>query len=383
MLGVSDIESTSLSRLLTSTIVAVVVVLFLSHSFSTYLIKPMTYDGTLVRSGRYSFVFEAWDTIGEENEDVAVVAIGSSLTQYGFNGSCIEVNSDHGDSRAYNLGIPGSYPYLDMTHTERGVNSNPEIIILELNPISLSKVSAISEENIRLRLTLASLFLKISDYGGWNDILHSEDQDFIDGIILNRYNSESEYFADSVEELIIRFKQNRGEDEWWHKDGHWYLGVPQPNSDEWESYLSQPSLLSRYLSKLTPEELEEYENITIPNLMKRERYKPTITNNTNLQSLDYTVSRYSEEGIPIILITYPIHPLAVDSLSPGQLDEYNLSVEKMLTYQEVSHLDLLWGNQLQPQDFYDYEHLDFTGREKLCPIVSEEVNRVLNLSKAN
>ena len=60
MLGVSDIESTSLSRLLTSTIVAVVVVLFLSHSFSTYLIKPMTYDGTLVRSGRYSFVFEAW-----------------------------------------------------------------------------------------------------------------------------------------------------------------------------------------------------------------------------------------------------------------------------------------------------------------------------------
>ena len=63
MKGVSDIESIRLSRLLTSAIVAVVVVLFLSHSFSTYSIKPMTYDGTLVRAGGYSFVFEAWDTV--------------------------------------------------------------------------------------------------------------------------------------------------------------------------------------------------------------------------------------------------------------------------------------------------------------------------------
>lgn len=381
MLVVSNLENSGLSRLLTSVIVTIVVVLFLSHSLSTLLIKPMTYDGTLVRSGRYSFVFEAWDTVDEGNEDIAVVAVGSSLTQYGFNGSCIEVNSNHGDSKAYNFGIPGSYPYLDMTHTERGVNSNPEVIILELNPISLSKVSDISEENIRLRLTLASLFLKWSDYGRWNDILLPEDQDFIDGIILNRYNSESEYFADSVEELIMRFKENLGEDEWWHKDEHWYLGVPHPNSDEWQDYLSQPSLLSRYLSKLTPEELEEYENITIPNLMKRERYKPTIANNTNLQSLDYTISRYSEAGIPVILISYPIHPLAVDSLTSGQLDEYNVSVEKMLTYEKVSHLNLLWNNQFQPLDFYDYEHLDFRGREKLCPIVSDEINRVLDLDK--
>ena len=381
MKDVCDKQNTSLSRLLTSTIIALVVVLFLSHSFSTFLIKPMTYDGTLVRSGRYSFVFEAWDTVGEGNEDIAVVAVGSSLTQYGFNGSCIEVSSKHGDSKAYNLGIPGSYPYLDMTHTERGVNSNPEVIILELNPISLSKISGISEENMRLRLTLASLFLKWPDYGGWEEILLPEDKDFIDGIILNRYNSESEYFADSVEELIMRFKENRGEDEWWHKEGHWYLGVPHPNSDEWHSYLSQPSLLDRYLSKLTPEELEEYENMTIPNLMKRERYKPTMTNNKNLEALDYTISRYSEEGIPVILISYPIHPLAVDSLSPGQLDGYNRSVEKMLTYQKVSHLDLLWESQFGPKDFYDYEHLDLTGREKLCPIVSDEINRVLDLNK--
>ncbi len=60
----------------------------ISQTFSSYIIKPLTYDGTLVRSGRYSFSFPAWDTI-ENHDQESIVAIGSSLTQYAINGNCI------------------------------------------------------------------------------------------------------------------------------------------------------------------------------------------------------------------------------------------------------------------------------------------------------
>ena len=43
---------------------------------------------------------------------------------------------------------------------------------------------------------------------------------------------------------------------------------------------------------------------------------------------------------------------------------------------DASLFDWEWWKTSQ-----DYEHLDLTGREKLCPIVSDEINRVLDLNK--
>ena len=348
--------------------------LMLASGFSNVLIKPLTYDGTLVRSGRYSFSFEAWDSISQYDE-ATIVAVGSSLTQYGFNGSCVGNQNPNNNEIAFNLGVPGSYPYLDMIQTERAINSDPDLIIIELNPINLAKVSGIPENNVELRFTLGSLHLKASDYGGWQEILTEEHAKYIDGILDNRYNSESLYFDDSLEEMITRYIDNRDSQEWWNKERHWYLSTPHPNDQEWEGYLSDPTLLSNYLSKLSDEERSTYENETIPSLMQRNRYKPELENNLNFDALEYMVSRFSENEIPTLLLSYPIHPLAMDALEANQLDQHNTSIERLQSYNDVSAVNLMWENNFTGSDFYDYEHLNWTGRQKMCSFISNEIHQ--------
>lgn len=375
-------EDNRQSQLIFSIVSSFVVLMFLSQVFSSYIIKPLTYDGTLVRSGRYSFSFEAWDTISEI-EETTIVAIGSSLTQYGINGNCISVGNSDDASRTFNLGIPGSYPYLDMMQTERAVNSRPDLIMLELNPISLSKVSGIPDENIQLRFTLGSLHLKTSDYGKWMEIVRPSDRNYIDGILDNRYNSESMYFDDSVEELLNRYLAHRGEGEWWGIDRHWYLSTPHPESEDWESYLVEPTLLEGYLTKLSTEELQEYENKTIPKLMQRDRYKPDLMSNINYNALEHMVSRFTDNGISVVLVSYPIHPIAMQSLEPGQFDDHNTSINRLLSYEGASSLNFMWNHNLNQSDFYDYEHIGKTGRQKMCTMLSKELADLISSIQGN
>ena len=373
-LGVEIKPNITISEVIYSTSIAIIVMLMLASGFSNVLIKPLTYDGTLVRSGRYSFSFEAWDSISQYDE-VTIVAVGSSLTQYGFNGSCIGNQNPNNNEIAFNLGVPGSYPYLDMIQTERAINSDPDLIIIEINPINLAMVSGIPENNVQLRFTLGSLHLKASDYGDWQEILTEEHAKYIDGIFDNRYNSESLYFDDSLEEMITRYIDNQDSQEWWNKERHWYLSTPHPSDQEWEGYLSDPTLLSNYLSQLSDEERSTYENETIPSLMQRNRYKPDLEDNLNFEALEYMISRFSESEIPTLLLSYPIHPLAMDALEASQLDQHNTSISRLQSYEEVSALNLMWQNNFTKSDFYDYEHLNWTGRQKMCSIISNEIRQ--------
>lgn len=363
-------------RLFLSLISSLIVFMFLSQVFSSYIIKPLTYDGTLVRSGRYSFSFEAWNTISEV-EETSIVAVGSSLTQYGINGSCISFGETKTGTKTFNLGIPGSYPYLDMMQTERAVNSNPDLILLELNPISLSNVSGIPNENIQLRFTLGSLHLTPSDYGKWLEIVRPSDRNYIDGIFQNRYNSESMYFDDSLEELLNRYRTQTSEGEWWMIDRHWYLSTPHPESEEWDEYLVEPTLLDGYISKLSTEELQKYENETIPTLMTRDRYKPNLVSNLNYDALDHMVSRFTSNGISVVLVSYPIHPIAMESLEPGQLDDHNSSINRLISYDKTSSLNLMWNHSLNQDDFYDYEHIGESGRQKMCTMISQKLTDLI------
>lgn len=337
----------------------------------------MVFDGTLSRTGRYGFVYEAWDSIGENEEELSIVAVGSSLTQYGINGSCMSLADDIGKSITYNLGIPGSYPYLDMLQVERALSSNPKLVLLEVNPISLSRVSDISENNIQLRFTLASLFLERQEYGPWVDILQSNHLDYLDYDLDKRFNSENTFFQKSFEELLVRYRNNNSKGNWWIKDHHWYLGVPNPNSPEWDDYLVEPTLLSNYLAKLGPEELSNYENETIPSQMSRSRYKPDLESNLNYQALEYIVSTLSENDISVLLISYPIHPYGNNNLLPGQLDQHNVSLSTLAAYSGVYSVNYIWDDNWHKEDFYDFEHLNSLGRLKMCDLLTTEVTNLI------
>ena len=370
----------SVPQLLKSLFIALISIIIISQTLSQYVIQPLTFDTTLARSGRYSFSFEAWDTI-QDDELITVVGIGSSLTQYALSGDCIETEIDSYSTHIYNLGVPGSFPYLEMIQTERAIRSNPEMILLEINPISLHPISDASPEYIELRIKLNSLFMTSFDYGAWQELLREEDSQHLDGIVLNRYGSEGTYFNEATEDLIVRYlNQNPNGEDWWIKQGglfHWYSSVPNPNSEDWNSYLRNPTWLPRYLDSMNESELELYETEMIPKQMNKNRYNPVLENNLNFAALEYIVASFSENKIPVLLISYPLHPIAVSGLDNGQLNAHNESLSVLESYDGVESVNYIWDESWGAENFYDFEHLDTLGREKICHSLAASIAEFL------
>ena len=370
----------SIPQLLKSIIIALISLIIISQTLSQYVIQPLTFDTTLARSGRYAFSFEAWDTI-HDDDLTTVVGIGSSLTQYALSGDCIETEISSNTTHIYNLGVPGSLPYLEMMQTEKAIRSNPEMIILEVNPISLHPVSDVSLEYMEMRIKLNSLFMDSFDYGDWQELLREQDTQYLDGMISNRYGSESTYFNEAVEELIVRYlNQNQNDEEWWIKQGglfHWYSSVPNPNSEGWNDYLRNPTWLPRYIDSMNESELNLYETETIAQQLNRNRYNPILENNLNFAALEYMVSSFSENGIPVLLISYPLHPTAVSVLKDEQLNAHNQSLLILESYKGVKSLNYIWDDTWESEDFYDFEHLDTLGREKICHLLAARITEFI------
>ena len=370
----------SVPQLLKSLFIALISIIIISQTLSQYVIQPLTFDATLAQSGRYSFSFEAWNTI-QGDELTTVVGIGSSLTQYALSGDCIETEIDSDSTHVYNLGVPGSFPYLEMIQTEKAIRSNPEMILLEINPISLHPVSDASPEYIELRIKLNSLFMTSLDYGGWQELLREEDSKHLDGILLNRYGSESTYFNEATEDMINRYlNQNPNAEDWWVKQGglfHWYSSVPNPKSEDWNSYLRSPTWLPRYLDSMNESELELYETEMIPYQMNRNRYNPALEDNLNFAALEYIVASFSQNKIPVLLISYPLHPIAVSVLGNGQLNAHNESLSVLESYDGVESVNYIWDESWGAENFYDFEHLDTMGREKICHSLAASITEFL------
>jgi len=359
------------SQLFTSIIFGILTLLIASQTLSQYIIQPLAYDASLARSGRYSFSFEAWETIGLD-ENRAVVGIGTSLTQYAISGSCVENNINQNNTHVYNLGVPGSLPYIEMMQTTTAINHNPSLILLELNPINLYPLEYASSEYIEMRIKLNSLFMDSNDYGDWVELLREQDKENLDGILRNPFASESTYFNTALEQELGSFLMNET------APRHWYLSTPSPQSTDWTNYLRNPVWLPRYLDSLNESELIEYESETIAKEIKRPRYNPLIETNANYEALVYMVSAFSSNEIPVILVSYPIHPNAKSLLLDGQFDAHNMTIEKLTEFERVSSLNLIWEDSWTPSDFYDIEHLDVLGREKICSKLAFEINQTLS-----
>jgi len=366
-----DIQKSDFGGLIKSLVFGLLTILMLSQVLSQYIIQPLTYDGTLVRTGRFSFTLDAWDTIGE-NEQETIVGIGTSLTQYALSGNCIEKELDSAQSSVYNLGVPGSLPYIEMMQTTVAIQNSPSLILLEVNPINLYPLEFASEDYIEMRIQLNSLYLESSGYGEWENLLRPQDVIHLDGVVTNRFGSESAYFNSALEEhleVIITDKE---------KYPHWYLSTPSPKSEQWDEYLREPPLLPRYLDSLNDTELKVYENETIIQKLRALRYNPSAEDNLNKIAIDYMVKQFSENNIPVVLVSYPIHPNAVLALQNEQFKEHNQTLQRLGAYHGVTVLNLIWDTYWSALDFYGIEHLDVRGREKLCSAIAPVIDGILN-----
>ena len=101
-----------------------------SQLLLTSTVMPRLYDATVNELGRYSFTFDAYQYIEQDNEN-SVLAIGSSKMREVFDG--IEIsNQTEFDAIYYNLAYAEDHPYVRMVEIDAIIESKPELVIVGL-----------------------------------------------------------------------------------------------------------------------------------------------------------------------------------------------------------------------------------------------------------
>ena len=133
------------SDLFTSVSIAVVLFFLLSSSMVSGLTDSLMRDSSLLGGGsRYTITQDALSTISEDNV-ISVIGTGSSQMFKALDGKCVGENLEN-TALVYNIAQPSSRAYTDMLHIPRIVNSNPEIVLIEIAPNLLENTSKSSEE---------------------------------------------------------------------------------------------------------------------------------------------------------------------------------------------------------------------------------------------
>ena len=343
---------------------------------SSMIIQPLLFDASMVRTGRYALTMDAWDSI-EEDDAVSVVGIGSSMLQYALNGTCIEEEMESSNTFVYNLAIPGSMPYMEMIQTEAAVRASPDVVMLEVGPNSLWDVDEFSNQGLmdyfELRLTILSLILDRQDDGRWKEILRDSELELLDGSLEDNFRSESVYADDALEEVLRRIILDDSSAPRTVSAAY----VPHPSHEDWHSYLRTQNWLYSKLELMSEEARSEWEEITIPNSLLKGVNNPQKNGTLNHESLDYMVSRFSESGIKVVLISPPLHPLLVGQLLPGQYDGHNHSLSVLSQYEGVEVMNLVWEDYWSDEDFYDHNHLDRHGRQTFCENIAPRIYEII------
>tara|TARA_B100001115_G_scaffold184010_1_gene184762 strand:- start:1985 stop:2992 length:1008 start_codon:yes stop_codon:yes gene_type:complete len=333
----------------------------------------MLFDASLINQGRHSITFDAWNTISED-DGISIVAIGSSMIHYSIDGICIEeeISSDE-NLFVYNLGAPGSMPYMEMIQTEAAISANPELILLEVGPNSLWDVEEYDlSEFFELKLTIYSLTMELGYGGEWEEILRESEKNMLDYGI-NQLSSESKFANDAVEELLTRILLNETS----APSPTSYASVPHPNSNGWQDYLRTPKWLFSKLELMDEKERSDWENVTVVNKIKYGVNNPLHNGTLNHAALEYMVSRFSESGIEVVLVSPPLHPLLIAELEEGQYDGHNTTLSRLSEYDGVSIMNLIWEDFWSDDDFYDHNHLDRDGRKTFCQEVGPRISDIL------
>ena len=243
-LSVDDVENSTQvggSELLLSTMIAIVTVLMLSTSVGPAIVKPLLLDGSLISNGRFAFIYDAYETVGDD-EVPSVVGLGSSILMAGMNGTCMQEESGIENARFYNMAMSGGKPYSEMIQIPALIDANPDVVMVEVGPNSLygwngsQYIEGITDYN-EFRFQLMSMEMTSGHFGDWYTILDEIDQQWVDTDQIGRTDAWSEYTRDAIEEFLRREIDDVTNA--LDVDSNSY--VPPVGSKEWDDYLSEPN----------------------------------------------------------------------------------------------------------------------------------------------
>ncbi len=357
--------------LLSSFFVLFLSVLFIVPSTLDIVIQPLLYDGSIVAMGRYSMTQDALETI-EEDEQISVVAMGSSMMFKAFNGSCFDALDSRSDVRYYNLAIPSSRPYNDMLHIPRLIRANPDIVMLEVGVNLLVDPSSSSDEYLEFRYKMDTMEQSDLDVGEWYEIIEAKYGKWLATNQFEREQFKQEWFPEASEELLRRLILN--------ESGVYpfstYPQVPEVGTNEWVKFLQEPEWPPVRFDRMTPEESQQYNETDMK--LSAQYYKPQSSETISHKALHYMVKELTNADIKVILMTLPHHPLTFQYLNPGQWDPLNDTLSPFIGMKDVEIIDNTWAQGWVHDHFDDRNHLDKDGREEFCQRNSANILRMLD-----
>jgi len=367
----SNNEGSNFIDLMTSILIASFLGILLSHNLTFALTDSNLRDSSLMFQSRPLITVEALNTIASDNT-ISIVGIGSSMIFKGLDGKCVGENMSH-QANVYNIGQPNSYPWNDMIHIPRLVNSNPDVVLIEIGPNLLGDLeSEKAIENAKFRYKIDTSQQNSSDIGGWIDLIHPYLEDFVATNDIRRMELRQEYVTQSIEEELTRLLLNES-----NARNEWTYGwTPHPESEDWIEYLQTPTFPSdRYgfEGKDFTERLQYNET----KMDDSAGYKPEIDSYGYL-ALEYEISTLVENGISIIIIGLPHHPSSIDFVPQGKWDSVNQTMSDFAQMKGVTVFNQIWEQGWVDDHFYDRNHLDDEGRIEFCNRLAPVIDEVLS-----
>jgi hypothetical protein len=359
-----------------SIVIALVTSLLLTTSIGHVIVKPLLLDGTLISDGRYAFVYDAHESIGNDGV-TSIVGIGSSVTQYAMDGECMQNQSQHENARFYNLAMSGGKAYSEMIQIPALINAHPDLVMVEVGPNSLWGWNGDGWESLReyheFRFQLLSMTMSPQHMGGWYDVLEPLDREYIDTDSVEVLGSWSEYSRDAIEEYLLREIDGMSNS----LDLGSSKFVPPVGTDEWDAYLSKPYWRDSTFDSKSPEQIRDTLDEIMPSKATQGVYNPKESGTQNHQALDYIIHELLNASIKVVLVGVPHHPWVNGYLESGQLDGMNETYDFYSKLEGVTPLQMYWEEW--PSDaFKDRNHLDADGRGVFCNRVTPIIDAVLN-----
>ena len=100
-------------------------------------------DSSLMLNSRFVITRDALDSIAGDGK-ISVVATGSSMTFKALDGRCV-ANQLGNEVAVYNIAHVKSMPWNDMIHIPRLIQSNPDIVLIEIGPNILPGVTVFDQ----------------------------------------------------------------------------------------------------------------------------------------------------------------------------------------------------------------------------------------------
>lgn len=353
-----------------SLFIGLIVTLFCLSNAGQYIAEDELLNGSVV-PGRFSITYEGYKYISNDKSR-SVVGIGSSIMQYAMDGKCMSENSKVQNSKFYNFGMSGGYPYVEMVQIPSLIEADPSVVIVEIGPNSLwgwdNKWQSMLDY-LELRFPLISMQMTHDLDGEWYEILEQQDKDYFLNSSIQRNIRWSEYTRDAIDAKIENWVHDISEIE----D---YNSVPAKNSKEWVDYLQLPKHLPSKYDNKNESQIRQNLDKKMENKANQGVYNPKSNDTQNHAALEYMISSLNDAGIEVVLVGIPHHPLVNGYLNPGQLDGMNETYIDLVSKYDVHQIQMYWESW-DSDEFYDRNHLDSDGRERFCQQVTPFIDEVL------